>query len=67
MRRRKSPGKGSTAHAGAKERHERRIVVSFDDETFAAVRARAVSNNSSFAEQVRTLVDWGLEAEERTP
>lgn len=39
-----------------------RIVVSFDDETFEVVKSQALANNRSFAEQVRLLVEWGLEA-----
>lgn len=38
-----------------------RIVVSFDDETFEQVKSQALANNRSFAEQVRLLVEWGLE------
>jgi hypothetical protein len=37
-----------------------RIVVSFDDETFAAIRQRALAGGTSFAEQVRLLCEWGL-------
>jgi hypothetical protein len=37
-------------------------VIGFDHETFATVRALAVKNGTSFAEQVRLLVEWGLEA-----
>lgn len=37
-----------------------RIVVCFDDETFDQIRARAVRKNTSFAEQVRQLVEFGL-------
>lgn len=39
-----------------------RIVCSFDEETFQQIRARAVKQETSFAEQVRQLVEWGLEA-----
>ena len=39
----------------------RRIVVSFDTETFEAIRSRADTEHTSFAEQVRTLVTWGME------
>jgi hypothetical protein len=39
-----------------------RIVVTFDDETFAEVRARAVKAGTSVAEQIRLLVEFGLEA-----
>ena len=41
------------------------IVVRFDDETFAQIRRRAVREGTSFGEQVRRLVEWGLEAEAR--
>ncbi|WP_249696470.1 hypothetical protein [Stappia sp. WLB 29] len=40
------------------------VVVRLDDETFAAVRARAVEEGTSFSEQVRLLIEWGLEAAE---
>lgn len=40
-----------------------KIVCAFDDEMFAEVRSRAVSAGTSVAEQVRLLVEWGLEAE----
>jgi hypothetical protein len=39
------------------------IVVSFDPETFAEIRGRAIQQQTSFAEQIRLLVEWGLEAE----
>lgn len=38
-----------------------RIVCAFDEETFAQIRGRAVKEQTSFAEQVRQLVEWGLE------
>ena len=37
------------------------VVVRLDDETFHEVRDRAVTLGTSFAEQVRLLVEWGLE------
>lgn len=37
------------------------IVVRFDRETFDQIRGRAVAQHTSFAEQVRQLVEWGLE------
>ena len=40
--------------------HVRRIVVSFDEETFDQVRELARKHKSTFAEQVRILVDMGL-------
>jgi hypothetical protein len=53
---RKLLGRGSVRAPGS-----RRIVVRFDDETFAAIRRRAEEADTSFAEEVRTLVEWGLE------
>jgi len=62
----KYPGRGSTKRstAGFPEHYAdlRRIMVAFDEETFADIRARALSAQSSFAEQVRLLVEWGLRA-----
>ena len=40
----------------------RRIVIEFSEEDFAAIRSKAVSDGTSFAEAVRTLVQWGFEA-----
>ncbi len=39
----------------------RRVTVEFDDDTFATIKARAKDHNTSFGEQVRLLVEWGLE------
>jgi hypothetical protein len=38
-------------------------VVRLDEETFAAIRQRAIAQRTSFGEQVRTLLEWGLETE----
>lgn len=38
----------------------RKVVCLFDDQTFEEVRARALAEKTSFAEQVRCLVEWGL-------
>lgn len=62
MTRKQEPGRGVMDRSPVL----RRIVVSFDDETFAAIRARACAEGTSFAEQVRILTEWGLEAE-RSP
>ncbi len=43
-------------------RQWRQIVCAFDHDTFDAIRARAVREGTSFAEQVRLLCEWGLEA-----
>lgn len=62
----RQPGRGSNRRSslGAPEHYAglRRIVVAFDEETFGEVRERATDNRTSFAEQVRILVEWGLEA-----
>jgi hypothetical protein len=59
----KQPGHGSTRRSSlaAPEHYAglRRIVVAFDEETFAQLRAQAISAGTSFAEQVRLLVAKG--------
>ncbi len=64
----KQPGKGSTRRSSvgspANYAGWRRIMVAFDEETFAIIRDRAVRSKTSFAEQVRLLTEWGLETEE---
>lgn len=40
-----------------------RVVCAFDEETFGEIRKLAEKAETSFAEQVRRLVEWGLEAE----
>lgn len=58
----KAPGNGSARAAG---NGMRRIVVSFDDETFDQVRQRAAKSGVSFGSAVRELVEFGLiDAEE---
>lgn len=39
------------------------IAVRFDPETFAEILTRAEARGVSLAEEVRLLVEWGLEAE----
>ena len=39
------------------------IKVLFDPETFRSIEARAKAAGTSFAEQVRTLTEWGIESE----
>lgn len=60
----RKPGRGSTRRSsiGFPEQYSgmRRIVVAFDEETFAQVRDRALSAHTSFAEQIRLLVEWGM-------
>lgn len=40
------------------------VVCRFDDETFAVIRQRAIDERTSFGEQIRILIEWGLEAAE---
>ena len=42
----------------------RRIVVSFDTETFEVIRSRADTAHTSFAEEVRLLTTIGIETME---
>lgn len=57
MRRWREPGQGS-APAG------RRYTIGFDDDTTSDVRKLAAAEGVSFAEKIRQLVEWGLEAVE---
>lgn len=41
---------------------QRQIAIRFDPDTFAQVEAAAIKDGVSFAEKVRQLVEWGLEA-----
>ncbi|WP_036291516.1 hypothetical protein [Methylosinus sp. PW1] len=52
---RRPAGKGSLYPDGT-----RRIVIAFDEETFAEVRGIALRENSSFAAQIRQLVEEAL-------
>ena len=56
IRRWRQPGRGSAPAA-------RRYTIGFDDETGDQVRALAAGEHISFAEKIRQLVEWGLEAE----
>lgn len=40
----------------------RRIVISLDDDTFESIAARAYLYKTSFSEQARLMIEWGLEA-----
>ena len=39
------------------------IVVHFPEDTFQEIRERALAEGTSWSEQARTLVEWGLESE----
>ncbi len=38
--------------------------LKLEHETFEQIRQKALRDNTSFAEAARTLLEWGLEAEE---
>lgn len=57
-----TPGKGHQPNK-EKRRYQTRIVVGFDPETFNDMRDRALKAGTSMGEQIRLLVEWGLEAE----
>lgn len=40
-----------------------KFVCAIDPETFSQIRDRAVKAQTSVAEQVRILIEWGLETE----
>lgn len=56
------PAVGSNSRGDGTRHNQRRIVIGFDDETFQVIRDRSIREKTSFAEQVRLLVEWGLEA-----
>jgi hypothetical protein len=39
------------------------VVIRLDEDTHEEIRARAKKEGTSFAEQVRLLVEWGLMAD----
>jgi hypothetical protein len=41
--------------------NSRRIVVSLDDDVFEEIGALAKAHNCSMAEEIRCLIDWGIE------
>lgn len=41
---------------------KRQVVVRMDTDQFAEVRALATEEGTSLAEQIRNLIEWGLEA-----
>ena len=57
----KNPANGCPA-TGTNHKLKRRAVVIFDEDQFAEIRQRAVDKKTSFAEQVRLLCEWGIEA-----
>ncbi len=53
---RRKPGVGTV------RAHQKKICVGFSEDDFETIRRLAQRRRISFAEQVRTLVEWGLEA-----
>lgn len=49
---------------GTKQCNKRHIAIAFDVDVFNEIRSRAQKEGTSFAEQVRLLVEWGLESAE---
>ena len=64
--RRLVPGRGMAYYRDSAELNglSRRIVCQFPNDIFARVRLRAAQKGSSFAAEVRLLVEWGLECAE---
>lgn len=58
--RKRTPAVG---HKDARFPEHTQIVVRFEDELFEILRRRATAQNTSFGEQVRILVEWGLGSE----
>lgn len=54
--------KGEPAH-GVEHGAYRQAVIRVDHETFDEMRAKAARDDTSLAEAIRTLIEWGLEAE----
>ncbi len=46
-------------------RQLRQVSVQIDEGTLEQVRARAMAEGTSLSEQVRLLVEWGLEVDEK--
>jgi hypothetical protein len=49
---------------GFRRHHLMRHSIGFDDDTYAAICKRVRKHKTTFNEQVRLLVEWGLEAAE---
>lgn len=66
--RRRVPGKGMCGmkKKSGKSSDMRMISASFDTETFQEIRQRALDQGTSLSEQIRILVEWGLEANDDT-
>lgn len=57
--------KGSTRRGASGKTYEcmRRCMVAFDDETFEEIRQLAIKSKTTFAKQVRLLVEFGIESQ----
>lgn len=59
----KNPAQGSRRRGRTGKLGRRlRCCVAFDSDQFEEIREQAVEDRTSFAEQVRLLVEWGLES-----
>lgn len=50
-----------------KRSHKVYATCSFDEDTFADIRAIAMERKVPLSEAIRLLVEWGMEAEALTP
>jgi hypothetical protein len=57
--------RGGKPGAGVRKGDQVQHVARFDDEMFARIRAKALRDGTSLSEAIRTLIEWGLEAEEQ--
>lgn len=55
----KRPAEGSLA--GGRSRGMPRVTVAFEKDTLEEIAKRAQKDKVSFAEMVRTLIEWALE------
>lgn len=57
-------GTAKNLASGRRVGHKLKAWFSTDPDTFNAIRDLAIKNNTSFSEQLRLLVEWGLECVE---
>lgn len=55
--------RGEPGAVGRRSGRQLSLTVCLDDEMFAELKRRSLSENTSMSEQVRTLVQWGLDSE----
>ncbi len=54
---RNGPAKGVKLYGG-----RRQVVIKMDSDQFDFIYQRALRENTSVAEQIRNLIEWGIEA-----